>query len=105
MIFRAPLLDLVLAGKKTQTRRIVHLDPCRYLVGRDYAVQPGRGKKAVARIRVLAVRKEAVGAITAADARAEGFDTPQDFRDYWNELYGWYKAERLVWVIDFELER
>ncbi len=105
MIFRAPLFDLVLEGRKTQTRRVAAYEPCRYVVGRDYAVQPGRGKKAVARIRVLAVRMEAVGAITPADARAEGFDTPQDFRDYWNELHGWYMAERLVWVIDFELER
>jgi len=43
-----PTWKLVLEGKKTVTRRLKPLP-----VGKEFAIQPGRGKKAVARGRVL----------------------------------------------------
>ena len=87
----------VLDGSKTQTRRIIKPDQCLsssslyepylavvqrlqgynwkdvYRVGVDYAVQPGRGKPAVARIRITDIRREDVRTISAPDIRAEGF--------------------------------
>ncbi len=44
-----------------------------YAVGKTYAVQPGRGKKSVARIQITGIRKEDVRQICDADIRAEGF--------------------------------
>lgn len=43
--------DLVLNGDKIVTRRL--LGGRLYDVGKDYAVQPGRGKKSVARIKII----------------------------------------------------
>lgn len=43
-----------------------------YQVGKTYAVQPGRGKPANGRIRVVDLREERVQDITEADAVAEG---------------------------------
>lgn len=96
----------ILAGQKTQTRRIVKPNhhPLNYWrteigddlrigmagdgtnigvvqsSGRDmwqvyntYAVQPGRGKPAVARIRITDIRCEDVREISDPDIRAEGF--------------------------------
>lgn len=120
MIFREPLLAKVLDGSKTVTRRPVKtttagagtpsmttpqnlLTPCRYEVGKTYAVQPGRGKKAVARIRVLDVRREKLLAITTADARREGFYGGPEFVAYWRKLYGSVTASQLVDRIEFEL--
>jgi len=83
----------VLDGSKTQTRRLVKrheimdddgnvcitgnttdLPRIKWQVGRTYAVQPGRGKKAVARYKLLDIRCERLQDITPEDAIAEGVD-------------------------------
>lgn len=69
MIFGPKMLPKVLDGTKTQTRR----RSSRYRAGHDYAIQPGRGKRAVGRLRVLAVRRERICDISEDDAIAEGF--------------------------------
>ena len=60
MIFKPELAEKVLAGEKTETRRVVKDGEveCRYVPGRDYAVQPGRGKRAIGRIYITDVRRE-----------------------------------------------
>lgn len=96
--------DKVMDGTKTQTRRLkkpgerlledigwpVVIRPSVpgqyrhvYAVGNTYAVQPGRGEKAVGRIRVLKIREEDVRDISEADAKAEGFDSPLAFLETW----------------------
>jgi hypothetical protein len=100
--------------------------PVRFNVGSDYAVQPGRGQKSVARIRITQIRREDVRNISDEDAEAEGFDTKEDFWHTWIEMhdpryletyqyavdtqqldeYGFYKrpTERYdAWALTFEL--
>lgn len=120
MIF-AHTLEKVLNGTKTQTRRLVKageqltadgvcIRTARgrrlYQVGKTYAVQPARGKRAVARIRVTRLRCEDVGDISAEDAHAEGFASPCAFLEAWRAIHG-TKADlsARVWVICFQLER
>lgn len=117
MIFKPELAQMVLEGRKTVTRRPVkqapsgglHGDlwlPCRYKPGRTYAIQPGRGKRAVGRIRVLDVRRMELGTPNAhgklVDALREGFSSWEDFREYWTGLYGSYDPTQLVDRIEFE---
>lgn len=107
MIFKPRLARLVLAGKKTQTRRPVKAgeETCRYHEGRSYAVQPGRGKPQVCRIKILEVRRELLHEITYPDAVAEGFRTRDEFFDYWRELYKTGPLiEVPVWAIRFCLD-
>lgn len=107
MIFGRSLLPLVLDGTKTQTRRRSD----RYRPGRTYAVQPGRGKRAIGRIRVLDVRPERLMDITEDDARAEGFKTQgamsarDQFLQYWHDqvVGGEFDQTAIVNVISFEL--
>jgi hypothetical protein len=122
MIF-SHTLDLVLSGVKSQTRRLKkpheHLYPTEpgtvygetragirrvYQVGMIYAVQPGRAKKAVAFIRLTAIRDQRVMSISEADAIAEGFDSPESFFAAWRAIHG-AKADlqAWVWVLEFEL--
>jgi hypothetical protein len=127
MIFTEPLHSLVLAGRKTQTRRPVQASDVwqpnaytgeitmvqsrphyrtRFYVLHDYAVQPGRGKKSTGRIRITRIRYVAQAMdISEADARAEGFETPEQFREKWREMYGEIALACPCWALDFELTR
>jgi len=106
MIFRPELAEKVLAGEKTETRRPVREGEteCRYVPGRDYAVQPGRRRRSVGRIAVTDVRRERLGEITHEGALREGFPTVRAFLDYWRQLHGRVDPEQEVWMIRFELE-
>lgn len=79
----------------------------KYEIGDTYAVQPGRGKRAVGRIRVTGLRVERVQAITEADAQAEGVESAQAYAALWDAIHS-KRGERwsdnpLVVVIQFEL--
>jgi hypothetical protein len=85
MIFKPERAEKVLAGEKTETRRVVKDGEveCRYVPGRDYAVQPGRGKRAIGRIYITDVRREKLKEITHEGALREGYPTVPAFLDYW----------------------
>ena len=128
MIFSPELAELVISGRKTVTRRPVKWDlvepplgivptgphnriaeegkakDCRYRVGRFYAVQPGRGKKAVGHIWIESVEMQALSAaFHHAEARAEGFTSSAGFKKHWLKLYGAFDPDQPVWRIAFHL--
>lgn len=111
MIFRPELAELIRNRRKTQTRRIRKPGVlCRYEPGKDYAVQPGRGQKAIDRILVLTVEQQTLGDVTHQEAFAEGFKDVEGFRDYWRALHKIPDGEPTpwdtpVWAITFELHR
>jgi hypothetical protein len=105
--------EKVVSGEKTQTRRLVkpvhyqyrdfevgrdvilgvrradgsgwvaNSDPFVWMVGNTYAVQPGRNKKSIARIRITGIRREDVRKISEEDVRAEGFVNRLQFLHTW----------------------
>jgi hypothetical protein len=88
MIFQSELVPLILSGEKTVTRRPIRFDPDAYLhqavivhspsgrplycLGKDYSVQPGRGKVSVARIRITGLRVNRLHMLQMRDAQHEG---------------------------------
>lgn len=109
MIFKPELVEKILAGRKWQTRRPVKPNQgCRYCPGRTYAVQPGRGKKGVARIKVHSIRREKWADISTYDAAAEGFADHAPPRDgFWQYIFALYPDLDVYdecWVIEFSLE-
>lgn len=58
-----------------------------YQVGKTYAVQPGRGKKAVARIQITGIRSEDVRSLSINDLYAEGFDEYLHFMMTWMQMH------------------
>lgn len=99
MIFGKGLIPAILAGEKTVTRRT----STRYRPGSTYAVQPGRGLRGVARIRVTDVRREPLGRLSDEEVAKEGFESQVDFAKYWISMHGRYDEETMVSRIEFEL--
>jgi hypothetical protein len=105
MIFKPVLIDRILAGHKTVTRRPWKgaLTPP-YEPGKVYGIQPGMARPSVARIKVLNVAFQQLGQIDDVDAIREGFADRAAFRAYWRGLYGGkWDGEQAVWRISFEL--
>lgn len=86
-------------------------------VGKDYAVQPGRGKRSIGRTPpVEEIRRERLGQITRTDISAEGvrdqpksayslYDARSVFARLWDSLYRkpyrWVDDPE-VWALEFE---
>lgn len=115
MIFSPDLAEKIMRGEKTETRRPRTGEnptgklggwinnPCRYQPGRTYAVQPGRGKKSIGRIRVLSVLPEVLHEMTDESFRREGFANAQEFQAKWLSLYRRGNWLDPVWTIRFEV--
>lgn len=120
MIFQHTLQQ-VLNQRKTQTRRVIspgedairgqynkitavtHNGRQKWVVGRTYAVQPGRGQAQVARIRLTEINSEYITRICTPDAIAEGFGSRAAFLQTWKHIHGDNALSQHVWVIRFEL--
>ena len=80
-------VDQIKAGTKTQTRR---KSPA-YLVGKTYAIQPGRKEKGIKEGRILVTRKREEkyldGGISVSDALAEGGYTSGQFETLFSNMY------------------
>lgn len=105
MIFHPDLAEKVLSGEKTVTRRPIRTRS--YEVGKTYAVQLGRGKPEIGRIRILGAWEETLDEIvgTPNDAAKEGFSTVWDFFQRWEQIYGRVDFDEIVWRLEFELVR
>ena len=139
MLFKLELCEAILAGRKTQTRRVekpgdvelydqkviggkivdyiravVRNGRVLWEVGRTYAIQPGRGKKAVGRFLLTDIRQEQLRDISEEDAEAEGFpfyDTWRilsgiRFAEYWDTIHKpgeRWEDDPEVWVLTMEM--
>lgn len=104
MLFKPELAQAILDGRKTVTRRPVIDDtPCRYAVGATYAVQPGRGKQAIGRMRVTSVSREPFRPLDLSDDELarEGFSSLSGFLGAWARIYNTLIQDE-VWRIEFE---
>jgi hypothetical protein len=104
VIFQPEFAELVLAGRKTQTRRRFKSwdsESCRYKVGRTYAVQDGRGRPALGRILILSVAPVRVEDLDGEDAIGEGFGSQAEFWHWWELRYG--VRHGWCWRIEFEV--
>ena len=89
-------------GEKTETRRPTD----RYQLGKTYAIQPGRGKKADpdGRIRMVAKRWESIDDIDWAmepdNYENEGGYTREDYEALYEKMYpSW--MERCAYLFEF----
>lgn len=113
MIFRKDLAEKVMAGRKTVTRRLVSENPnspwwierCRYPEGKEFTVNPGRGKLNIGRARVVSCERVVLGHPSEAEARREGFATAAEFEEGFAGINGNYDPEASVWRVELEAVR
>jgi len=109
----------IMAGEKTVTRRPIkstetavfapegNIDAVlvngrrKWVVGKCYGIQPGRGQKAKGLIKITRIDHQPLVDITEAGALAEGFSDRDRFLDKWREIHG--SLDHKVWVIEFVL--
>lgn len=122
MIFTPEHTEKVLAGTKTQTRRlqqpgdeavrdkdgrivaVTRLDKngrrrLLYHVDFSYAACPGRGKRGMGRFTITAIRDQCIQDITEEDARAEGVEPADDHRGYPSGRAAWVNSHRAGFVL------
>lgn len=110
LTFQGDLAELVMIGRKTETRRLLSDNPnspwyreeCGFKAGEHYAVQPGRGKAQIGRVKVLSAERARLDAMTEAEALAEGTAGLRAFQGLWQSINGSYDPATEVWVLRFE---
>jgi hypothetical protein len=65
----------------------------KWQVGKDYAIQPNRGVKAVGRYRIEDIWWQDVRSLSNAQVQAEGFASYDDFMRLWIRMHGTDKFE------------
>ena len=100
MMFNKELLDLVLSGRKTQTRRL-HRRALKE--GRVYALKRSWFKSTGDYVKITGVTRQRLRDVTEEDAWKEGFKSLEEFRAAWIEINGSWEPDTEVVVYDFEL--
>ena len=100
VLFKRPLLFLVLQGRKTQTRR-VHKH--QLALGRVYGIRSMWFEKSKGYIRITGKFYQKLGDISQEDVRKEGFQSLEDFKRAWESIHGVWQPEQAVIVYEFEL--
>ena len=100
MMFKKDLLDMVLSGRKTQTRRL-HKHALK--VGRTYKVNKNYFETTGEYIRITKVFPQKLINITQEEIIKEGFSNLEEFREAWIRINGNWDPNMVVTVYEFEL--
>jgi hypothetical protein len=100
MMFKKDLLDLVLSGRKTQTRRR-HKNPLKEK--QKYVVKRNWYKNTEQYIQITKVYPQKLGDVSEEEAIKEGFSSLDRFREAWIRINGNWDPEMEVTVYEFEL--
>jgi hypothetical protein len=104
ILFKQRFIDQILSGEKTSTRRV---GKKRWNVGSIHQFKTSYYSKTFASAEIKSVRREKLGDISLADARSEGFGSPDEFVQSFADIHKTEVSAELaqadVWVIDFVL--
>jgi hypothetical protein len=99
MLFKPKLLVKILSGQKTQTRRT---GTKQYTVGSTQPVSSGYTKPA-GYIKILKKYRQPLCCISEKEARKEGYNSIEEFRQAWLEINGNYNPDQIVTVYEFKI--
>jgi hypothetical protein len=100
MMFKKALLEMVLSGRKTQTRRLhknLLKEKQKYVVKRNWY------NNTEYYIQIKKVYPQKLGDVSEEEAIKEGFSGLDKFREAWIRINGNWDPEMEVTVYEFEL--
>lgn len=101
ILFKPEHVDLILEGRKTQTRRT---GKKRWNVGAVHQCKTQMFGEPFAKVLILGVREERLGKISWEDICREGYGWRGDYKEAWERIYKTPWDDDLeVWVVDFRL--
>lgn len=100
--FKRKHIDIILSGRKTQTRR-THTHT--WKVGRTYALRDRWFSPAQAYILITRKFRQKLGDISQEDIKKEGYPNLQEFRKAWEEINGagTWNPDLVVTVYEFQV--
>jgi hypothetical protein len=102
MLFKPCLVEPILRGTKTETRRL--WERCLVKVGSNYKAKTNfRNNSAFATIRIAYIRRESLGSIDNDGVKKEGCRSLNEFKRIWMDSYGSWQPDVQVFVIGFKL--
>jgi hypothetical protein len=108
ILFREEHVEPILSGRKTQTRRLGNK---RWNVGAKHACYTRPpftrgGSEPFARVRILNVRRQALGEMSRAEVLAEGYRTWPEYMAALARIHGReLEPEDEVWAVTFAVVR
>jgi N4-acetylcytidine amidohydrolase len=97
-MFKKEFLPLILSGRKTQTRRT---HKRQFKVGKVYSIQINRTTSTGHYLRITKRYSQRLGQITEDEAHQEGFNSLEEFRHKWINIYGSWEPEQVIVVYEF----
>lgn len=102
MLFKPYLVEPILSGTKTETRRL--WKRCLVKVGGVYKAKTNfRDNSTFATIVITYIRTERLGYIDSDGLKKEGCRSLDEFKQIWIDSYGSWQPDARVFVIGFQL--
>lgn len=98
-MFRKQLITKIREGQKTQTRR---LKKPNLTLGKTYHLRKNYHSVLPDKIKIIDIFQQNLGDISVVDIQKEGFNTQQEFIEAWKDIYGIYRPDDYIWVVEFQ---
>jgi hypothetical protein len=99
MMFKRDLLEKVLSGLKTQTRRL----NTNFREGKTYTLKKNWVENTGKHIKITKTYNQKLGEINYSEIIKEGFSSLEEFREVWIRINGKWEPDMVVTVYEFEL--
>lgn len=100
--------NMICRRSKKVTRRLYNPDyPRRPAVptaesGNYHKIKIDRTPKVYGELDILACYTSTLGAMTEDDAKLEGFNNLQEYKEYFYRVNGYIDDDETIWVVEFE---
>ncbi len=94
--------DKIITGEKTVTRRLRKNNKRPAIPGKTHKLKIDRSSDTYGYIKILSCEKSFFGDLTEEDALAEGFNSKEEYKNYFLNVNGSVDDDLPIWVVTFE---